>query len=345
VDVAKMKAEFLQQYYDRHGIPLRSRLIGAFSRQMKWASRFPALFNGFFGVPVFRKLANRIIGFHPERTLPRMAGQTLRHWFRKRVPQPGHAASDRKVFFFCDEFTNYNDAEIGKKAILLLEGLGYTVMMPDHGESGRTWLSKGLLRKARAIANRNIRIFSSLVTERTPLIGLEPSAILSFRDEYVDLADEAMLPAARELASHCFTLEEFIAREAREGRIDRNRFHDEKKYLLVHGHCYQKALSDMQHTIDCLQLPTGYAVTLIPSGCCGMAGSFGYEREHYPIAQAIGELVLFPAVRSAAPTTFIVAAGTSCRHQVKDGTGKQAHHPAEILHDALRPNTIGAKGS
>lgn len=339
VDIAKMKAEFLQQYYNRNGVPFRARLIAGFSKQMKLVSKFPGLFNWFYGVPVFRRTANRLTGFHPDRTMPKLANQTLVSWYRKEYLSK--KSSDKslenkgKIYFFCDEFTNYNDVEIGKRSILLLEALGYQVVIPDHLESGRTYLSKGLVKRAAEIANQNIERLSPYVTLETPLIGIEPSAILTFRDEYPDLAIETNRSKAIELAKAAFTIEEFLAQQFKAGLIDRNLFTTESKNILIHGHCYQKALSSQQYISNCLEIPVNYKTSVIPSGCCGMAGGFGYEKEHYAISQQVGELVLYPAVRAAAQNDIIAASGTSCRHQVKDGTGKVALHPVEILFDAL----------
>ena len=333
VDVAKMKAEFLQQYYDKNGIPFRARLIANFSRQMKLVSKFPGLFNWFYSVDIFRKIAHTLVGFHPERSMPKLAKQTLLNWFHKRKVDA--APYKKKLYFFCDEFTNYNDVEIGKKGILLLEALGYEVIIPKHNESGRTYLSKGLVKKAAGIANQNIQLLAGLVTKEAPLIGIEPSAILTFRDEYIDLAAEENYQRAKELAANSYTIEEFLTMQLEAGMIDRSLFTTASGKILIHGHCYQKSLSSQKFISSCLEIPANYKTSLIPSGCCGMAGGFGYEKEHFTVSQQVGELVLFPAVRAAGVDDIIVASGTSCRHQVKDGTGKKAFHPVEVLYDAL----------
>ena len=241
----------------------------------------------------------------------------------------------KKVYLFCDEFTNYNDAHIGIKAIQLLNKLGYEVLMPAHGESGRTWLSKGLVRKAKIIANQNIALFSPLVTDATPLIGIEPSSILTFRDEYPDLATDQNLDAAKALAGNAFLIDEFIAREINQGRITKDQFNANKRAILLHGHCQQKAVGSLADSIKILSFPENHTVETIPSGCCGMAGSFGYEKEHYDVSMKIGELVLFPSVRKHSGTCTVAAPGTSCRHQIKDGTGTKALHPVEVLFEAL----------
>lgn len=328
VDVAKLKAEFLQHYYDANGAPLRSRIIASFNLLSRIGSVFPAFYNlvSKSGLPQF-------FGFSPLRRIPALGPFTLKKWYSNHRPEV--KKSKRKVLFFCDEFTNYNDTAIGIKAIRLLWQLGYEVTVPEHRESGRTWLSKGFVRKAREIANANVKALSRLVDADTPLIGLEPSAILTFRDEYPDLVDDDLLEDSRKLAKHVYLFEEFIAGEAEKGNISPRLFTKEKRLIKLHGHCQQKALASLQASVKCLSLPENYSVEIIPSGCCGMAGSFGMEKEHYTISMAIGELVLFPAVRKAAENTIIAAPGTSCRHQIKDGTQKTALHPAEVLFDAL----------
>lgn len=332
VDITKMKAEFLQQYHEKNGIPLRSRLIANFSGQMRIASLAPFVYNFIFGNTWLRSKANSIAGFHPKRSMPLLAKATLRTWVQKSHFS-NHAG--KPVYLFCDEFSNYLDVEMGKKAVLLLQSLGYNVVIPEHVESGRTFLSKGLVKEAQKIANKNIDLLSGLVTHESPLIGLEPSAILTIRDEYLDLADEANKSTARQLSQHTYTIEEFLSREIHAGSIVSDRFTAEKREVVVHGHCYQKVLSSQRYLDTVLSLPKNYVVKIIPSGCCGMAGSFGYEKEHYEISQKIGELVLFPAIRKLPNATIIAASGTSCRHQIKDGTGRYAMHPVEILWDAL----------
>ena len=346
VDMTRMKAEFTQQYYRETGVPLRARLVGNFSRLMSLASLVPSAYNAIYSTPALRRIANRMVGFHPDRTMPALAGTTLRKWFAnvviptKEEPQlqsnrdSSFVGMTKNLLFFCDEFTNYNDVAAGQKAIQLMKRLGYTVTIPEHAESGRTYLSKGLVDDAKKLAIRNVTLLRDLVTDETPLIGLEPSAILTFRDEYPDLVPDNLKDDARRIAKNTFLFEEWFAREIDNNRIDRSQFTTEARQVRIHGHCHQKALSSMISVKKTLSLPQNYSVQLIPSGCCGMAGSFGYEVEHYELSMQIGELVLFPAVRNA-PDAIISAVGTSCRHQIKDGTGRRAQHPAEILFDAL----------
>jgi FAD/FMN-containing dehydrogenase/Fe-S oxidoreductase len=339
VDVAKLKAEFLQHYYDANGVPLRSLLIANFTRMARLGSIFPAAYNVAMTAPGISGLVKLLSGFATKRSMPTLQRQTLRAWHKNRKTKPGNAqtlaANGKTVYLFSDEFTNYNDAHIGQQAIELLERLGYRVLIPHHLESGRTWLSKGLVRKAKEIVNKNIELLSPLIGEDTPLVGVEPSAILTFRDEYPDLATDAHLKAANHLAKHAYMIDEFLANEMDAGRIRSEQFTSSQKHILLHGHCQQKAVAAMAPTQKLLSLPANYRIETIPSGCCGMAGSFGYEKEHYELSMKIGELVLFPSVRSAAEEVIIAAPGTSCRHQIKDGTGRNALHPVEILWQAL----------
>jgi FAD/FMN-containing dehydrogenase/Fe-S oxidoreductase len=337
VDIGKMKAEFTHQYYESHGIPMRSKLIANFSKQMKLASIAPWVFNGVFGTPALRKIANKMVGFHPDRSMPTLHSHTLKNWWlkKKSVSKDTAGALEKKVYLFCDEFTNYNDVEVGEKAIELLESLGYQVIIPDHKESGRSYLSKGFVKEAQKLAVENVSLLKDKITYDTPLIGIEPSAILSFRDEYVDLVPESQRNDAQKIAEHALLFEEFIAREIDAKRINKTAFTQEKQLIKLHGHCHQKALSTLTASKKAMSLPENYQVQLIPSGCCGMAGSFGYEEEHYAVSMQIGELVLFPTVRQQPDDVIIAASGTSCRHQIKDGTGRKALHPVEILWNAL----------
>jgi FAD/FMN-containing dehydrogenase/Fe-S oxidoreductase len=334
VDMAKLKAEFLQHYYDANGVPLRARMIANFALSSRLVSMTPWIWNFLFGTPAIRKVLNRIVGFHPNRTIPMLHNTTLEKWYRKDQKTEKPKAKNR-VYLFCDEFSNYNDVPLGQKTIQLLQRLGYEVIIPDHLESARTWLSKGLIRKAKKIANENVRKLAPLISEETPLVGIEPSAILGFRDEYIDLAEGALKESARTLSKNCLMLDEFIIREYEAGRIKSEQFIQKEQLIKLHGHCFQKSLASVVPTVRALEIPKGYKVQMIPSGCCGMAGSFGYEKEHYDLSMKVGELVLLPTVRQQPPEVIIAAPGTSCRHQIHDGTGRTALHPAEILFDAL----------
>lgn len=333
VDMAKLKAEFLQHYYDANGVPFRSTLIANFTASAKLGSIAPGIYNFVMQNKILGGIIKRAVGFAVERSMPAISKQTLMAWYRKNYVAPQHPI--KRVYLFCDEFTNYNDAHIGIKAVQLLTALGYDVVIPVHEESGRTWLSKGLVRKAKIIANKNIELLSAVVSDQSPLIGIEPSAILTFRDEYPDLATVQNIEAAENLSQNSFYIDEFIAKEIQAGNITKEVFTTNAKTIVLHGHCQQKAVGSLADSVTALSLPTNYTVQTIPSGCCGMAGSFGYEKEHYDVSMKIGELVLFPSVRKNASSCTVAAPGTSCRHQIKDGTGEKALHPVEILLEAL----------
>jgi Fe-S oxidoreductase len=318
---------------------LRSWIIARFADSARLASLAPWLYNAILQTPVLRRIANRILGFHPDRTMPRLNHTPLHKWFAQRKPLQSKRGTIGRVHLFCDEFTDFNDLDAGIATVELLELLGYEVVLPKHVESGRASLSKGLVRRAKHFAEENVRLLSPLVSQEEPLIGIEPSAILGFRDEYPVLVEPSLRDAAKNLAPHCLMLDEFIAREISAGRITSSSFTGEAKTVHVHGHCHQKALSSVQPTLSMLSLPENFTVREIPSGCCGMAGSFGYEKEHYEVSMKIGSLVLFPVAEMLDPMALIAAPGTSCRHQIHDGTGRRAMHPAVILRNALQQSS------
>jgi FAD/FMN-containing dehydrogenase/Fe-S oxidoreductase len=333
VDMAKLKAEFLQHYYESNGIPLRTHLIANISKINQLGSLAPKLYNYVNQHPKMGSLIKKQLGFAEERSIPKLHQTTLKKWYKKE----GKKIKDKgkTVYFFADEFTDFNDTDIGIKAIQLLERLGYDVIIPKHHESGRTYLSKGLVKKAQAIANKNIDLLKDLISKETPLVGIEPSALLTFRDEYKDLASQELKSSANELAENCLMIEEFLWQEMQAGRIKKEQFTENTKKVSFHGHCYQKALASTLPVKEVLSFPENYTANEIDSGCCGMAGSFGYEAEHYQLSMQIAELKLLPAVRKAKPTTLLAASGTSCRHQIKDGSQREAQHPVEVLFDAL----------
>lgn len=333
VDVAKFKAEFLQHYYDIHHVPFRAWLIAWLPRLYSPGMMMRPVTNFLTGTALFK----RMIGFSVRRPVPALSPVTLRGWRRKHERKRYKVNGGKgSVCLFADEFTNYNESDIGTKAVMLLERLGYDVIIPRHRESGRTFLSKGLLRSARKVAVSNIMMLRDIVTDERPLIGIEPSALLTFRDEYPEIAGSALTGDARALARNAFLFEEFICREMDKGNISSAQFTDTPMKVLLHGHCQQKAIASTAPTIRMLSLPVNYRVEEINDGCCGMAGAFGYEKEHYDLSMKIGEMVLFPAVRNAADDTVITAPGTSCRHHIADGTGRKALHPVEVLYDALK---------
>jgi len=334
VDMAKLKADFLQNHYDGNPVPFRSTLIANFPTLMLTASRFRFLSNAVLKSKGLSWLLKLMIGFAPERPLPQLSGIKLQKWYQKH---PSALQEKKgKVFLFNDEFLNVTDSHIGIEAILLLEKLGYEAVIPKHTFSGRTYLSKGFVKKAKQLAETNVFLLKNLITDEAPLIGIEPSAILSFRDEYPELVRDDLKEAAKKLALNTLMFDEFIVGEIEKGNILPEQFTSEPLEIKLHGHCHQKSLATTSATKKMLQLPVNYRVAEIPSGCCGMAGSFGYEKEHYELSMEIGELVLFPEVRKAADDVVIAAPGTSCREHIAHGTGRKALHPVEILYRALK---------
>lgn len=340
VDMAKLKAEFLQHYYDTRGISVSAFLIAHIGRIHKLNAKFPALYNALFSNRFIAGLVKHTLGFAKKRQLPLLSSSSFESWLRHNgymKSEGNRMQSDKpEVLFFIDEFTNYLEAEKGIATVKLLSRLGYTIQFSPGLESGRTYISKGLLRKARKIADSNISRFRGVLHENRYLIGVEPSAVLTFRDEYPDLASKDLRKDAIQLSKFCLTIEEFIAAELLAGRIDKKLFTTERMHIMLHGHCQQKSISSTTAAIAMLSIPENYTVEEIKSGCCGMAGAFGYEKRHYDLSLKIGELVLFPAIRASKPGTIICAAGTSCRQQILDGTGVQALHPVEVLVNAMR---------
>ena len=327
VDMASLKAEFLYQYQKTNPVSLRSKVIAHNAKINAIAHRFAGIYN-FIGTKSWFK---SLIGIHSKRSLPLLQSKTLRQWF-SNIQQHNHSKS---VYLFCDEYTNHFDVELGKKTILLLNKLGYKVVMPAHSESARAYISKGFLKEAAAIATENVTVFSALTSSVMPLIGIEPSAILGFRDEYPNLVDSKLKSTAENLAKNVFTIEEFLANEMNAHKIDVSKFTTKKETVYYHGHCHQKALSSNAFAEAILGIPSNFKVETIDSGCCGMAGSFGYEKEHYNLSQQIGEDRLFPSLRELNADVIVSASGTSCRHQIRDGINKTALHPVEILYNAL----------
>jgi FAD/FMN-containing dehydrogenase/Fe-S oxidoreductase len=336
VDMAKMKSEYLQHWYDKHGVPLRTFLIAYISTFNKIGSFIPGMYNFFLRNKAFSGLFKKSIGFAAQRSIPLIGKTSLRSWLKRNLSMLNPANPVRTVCLFIDEFTNYQDTEAGIAAVRLLTSLGYRIEVTDHDLSARTFISKGLLRKARKIAVKNINILADLIDENKPLIGIEPSAILGFRDEYPDLVKGDLKAKATKIAINSFLIDEFIANEFREERIKRESFTGNELRILLHAHCQQKAVASSACSIEMLSIPEKYSVSEIPSGCCGMAGSFGYEKEHFELSNRIGNLVLFPEIRNSGSEVAIAAPGTSCRHHIKDGTGRIARHPVEILYEALR---------
>jgi FAD/FMN-containing dehydrogenase/Fe-S oxidoreductase len=335
VDVAALKAEFLHQYYKSNKPTFRDKAFAFSTKSNRLASIFPALSNFVKTNGFTSKIIKKRLGVAQERALPINSNKTLDKIIQNSLKQLNSTISKKtKIYLFSDEFTNYLESEIGQDALVLLSELGYEIKYVSHEESGRTFISKGFLEEAKKVADKNVAIFKNHINENAVLVGIEPSAILTFRDEYIRLADDQ--EAAKQIAEHTYLLEEFLAKQIKAGEITSEAFTEEAKDIKIHVHCYQKALSNQKCTYDILNLPKNYKPTLIASGCCGMAGSFGYEEEHYEVSMKVGEQSLFPAVRNAEINTIIAANGTSCRHQIKDGTNKEALHPITVLRRALK---------
>ncbi|WP_239057369.1 FAD-binding and (Fe-S)-binding domain-containing protein [Muricauda sp. TY007] len=331
VDVAALKAEFLYNYQEANGYSLRSKLFAYNTQLNAIGSKVAGITNWMYESKSIGGMLKKAVGVAPERHLPKVGRFDFKNHLKKyRVKRTD--ISKKQIVLYIDEFVKYLDIQVGKDAIELLCRLGYDVEL-FYGESGRTYLSKGFLKQAKKLVAQNMENLKDVLNQGTPIVGLEPSAILSFRDEYQRLHEDK--EQLSKLASNSFLIEEFLAAEIAAGHISSDSFTDEEKTIKIHGHCHQKALSNQKVTFDVLNLPKNYKVTIIPSGCCGMAGSFGYEKEHYEVSMQVGGLKLFPAVEKSPVETLIAANGTSCRHQIKDGTKREAQHPVSILRQAL----------
>ena len=348
VDMTRLRAEVLQYIYDKNGIPFRTWLVAHNADIQHLGSLFPHLYIWFATNKLTSKILKKTVGFAPERTIPKIRFQTSDFRFqisdfRFQTSEFRFQTSDfrGKIYLFLDEFTKYQEAELAHTFILLLNRLGYEVIIPKHVESGRAAISKGCLKQAKKYAEKNLRLLKDIISDESPLVGIEPSCILTFRDEYPDLVNAEHRQDAKRLAADCLLFDEFLMREVEKGHITSDMFSDIRAEIWLHGHCHQKALVGVEKSAAVLDLPRGTTVHVIPSGCCGMAGSFGYEKEHYKTSIAIGEMILFPAVRKAVENNtidspvFIAAPGTSCRTQIFDGTGIKALHPIEILYRLL----------
>lgn len=404
VDMTRLKAEYMQHRFNAMGIPFRSFMVAHMTDIQRVGVMAVSVYNFFATWKVSSAILKKMLKFSEQRAIPILSSRTLRArginiaigkgfivasgngtassdgvTLADRIISVGGALrQNRRVFLFADEFTNYMEAELGVKFVELLTRLGYEVVIPKHVESGRAAMSKGLLKVARRLALQNVLMLRDIVSEDAPLVGIEPSCILSFRDEYPALVGgavrgegvkmkgnraacntignmnvntddnideiEDIVRSSKELGKNCLLFDEFIMREVAAGRISADMFTSAPAEVWLHGHCHQKALVGVEASAAMLRLPVNYKVNVIPSGCCGMAGSFGYEAEHYHTSMAIGEQVLFPAVRAVEQCKkenplahyIISAPGTSCRQQILDGTGVTALHPVEVLWEAVR---------
>lgn len=343
VDMTRLRAEVLQHYYDRHGTPQRSWMVARMATIEKLGRKVRPLYNYMAEWKHSTAIIKHVVKFAQERSIPKLSPKTMRELVEEEqaLLTEGYKKPKGELLLFADEFTDQQEAELGLTFARLLMKLGYRVIIPKHVESGRAAISKGCLKLAKEIAYDNVAMMGIIVSEKHPLIGIEPSAILTFRDEYPDLVPAEWRENAIELGKNCLLYDEFLVKEMKAGRISADDFKTDEIEIWLHGHCHQKALVGIDKTVEMLKLLSGAKVHVIPSGCCGMAGSYGYEKEHYKTSLEIGEMILFPAVRKAVAQpeghpTFVAAPGMSCRQQIYDGTGVKAVHPLEILAKFLR---------
>jgi Fe-S oxidoreductase len=337
VDMAKIKFEFLAHYYETHPVSRRTKLFADIARWSRLSSgRLAPLINLGLKNPILRWGLQQYAGIDRTRRLPEFARQPFNVWFNRRPyslrPTNPTGGKKRKVILFNDTFNTYNYPHVARSAAELLEAAGFVVGLPGHKCCGRPMISKGLVKEARAAAKDTVQRLAPFARAGIPIVGLEPSCILSLRDEYLYLLPDN--PDVHIVADNTYTFEEFFTELAASGDLHL-RFTDQPKRLLLHGHCHQKALIGTGPTEKAITLPANYEVEVVDSGCCGMAGAFGYEAEHYHVSMAMAERRLLPAVRTASADTIVVAPGVSCRQQILHGTGRNAAHPAEVLREAL----------
>lgn len=337
VDMAKMKAEYLQHYYDQKGAPLSAYLFGYYTALSRLGALVPGLTNWLMQFVLTRWILNLVFGISRERQMPLYAEQTFRKMFQAHRRAHGvRGSAEKTVWLYVDPFTEYTEPVIAMSAVKVLEAADYRVEILPLADDGRTFISKGLIRQAKKLANQNVRTMSALLDEfpGRMVVGLEPSSLLTFRDETIDLVDDELRAAAKQFAARCMLFDEFVDREQAAKRFEVAWTAPQQPEVLLHGHCHQKALVGVGATERVLAR-AGYQTRTLATGCCGMAGSFGYEADHYDVSMKIGELVLFPELRKAGQEQSIAAPGTSCRHQIKDGVNRVAEHPAVLLAQRL----------
>jgi Fe-S oxidoreductase len=328
VDMAKLKYEFLDHYHRANGLPLRNRLFGGIERLNRIGSTLAPVSNWLANSGINRWLMEVFAGIDRRRPLPQFASETFESWFKKHQVQGD--GSKGEVVLFSDTFNNYNTPNVAIAATRFLEKSGYRIVLVDKKCCGRPMISKGMLSQAKENAAWNVDKLASYAVKGTPIVGLEPSCLLTLRDEYPEFIRTS---AAKKVAENSFMLEEFVVREHKEGKLTLRSRGNGKKALL-HGHCHQKALIGTAPTIAMLKA-AGYEVSEVDSGCCGMAGSFGFEKEHYDLSLKIGNRRLAPTVKSAGADVEIVAPGISCRQQIDHLAQRQAKHPAELLWESV----------
>ncbi|SHF77948.1 FAD/FMN-containing dehydrogenase [Fodinibius roseus] len=346
VDMARMKAEFMQGWHEDKGISPGERFFGQAARIYPLAGIWPRLSNWMMRQPAVKEVLQQWLGIDKRRDLPAFAPQPFMEWYQKRSKSsdprrrgsaqandlqslPETAGGGQKVVLLIDIFTNYHDPEIARAAVRFLEATGHQIIIPGFHELGRPQLSKGMVKHAKKVLDQNLPRLATYANRGFPIVGLEPSEILTLRDEYLDLCDDEQLTSAEMVAAQSFTFEEF-ARKVLSAASNNTPPPSGTRKVYIHGHCHAKALIGNSATRQALQL-SGYETDVLQTGCCGMAGSFGYEKDHYEVSMDIGELTLFPAVRSLPDEALVCAPGFSCRHQISDGVGKRAWHPAELM--------------
>jgi Fe-S oxidoreductase len=338
--MAKLKYEFLDHYFQANGLPFRNKIFGHINRVNRWGSRFAPFSNWASNNPIGKLFAGLILGVHSRRSFPAFARETLPKWFAGReIPlnpplpkgETDHVATSNTVVLFNDTFMNYNYPQVGKAAVELLEAAGLRVVLANGGCCGRPMISKGMLDEATAHAHDTVDLLYPYAEQGIPIIGCEPSCLLTFRDEYPELVKN---DKAAKVAENSYMIDEFLTMLAEKGELELE-FKDAGKKILFHGHCHQKSLVGTDSSLAVLRLPPGNEVELINAGCCGMAGSFGFEKEHYQVSMDIGEYALFPAVNAKGPEWEVAVMGVSCRQQIEHGTGRPARHLVEVLRDSL----------
>jgi FAD/FMN-containing dehydrogenase/Fe-S oxidoreductase len=330
VDVAKLKAEFLQFYYRDRPRPLGHRLAANIHRFNRLAASFAPLVNWLQTRDLARRLLDSFAGIDPRRSLPPLHRRHFRRWFARHRPD-ANAGRVGKVMLLADCFTTYNEPQIGEAAVRVLERAGYAVELADVSCCGRPMIGKGMLYETRSLIQREAPALARRVADGTPLLGTEPSCLLTLADEWAELAPGA---ETRKVAAASHLVDSWLVKQIQTGRCELPMMPRSEKCVL-HGHCHQKALLGVAASAPALRLIPGLDVTVLDAGCCGMAGMFGYEREHYDLSVKIANLALLPAL-SAAPDALVVAPGTSCRHQIKDLAHRKALHPLEVVADAMR---------
>ena len=332
VDMAKLKYEFLGNYFKANGLPRRNRIFGNIAKYSAWGSRLAPFSNWLAASPIGKLFSNHFLGVHPNRSVPGFTRQTFPQWFRsRRRGGDSRIAPTQTVVLLNDTYMNYNYPGVGKAAVALLEAAGFKVELADAPCCGRPMISKGMLDAAAANAAHNVSLLHAYAGQGIPIIGCEPSCLLTLRDEYPQLVPG---PEAQTVAQHSYLIDEFLVKLRAEGRLELE-FNDLEKKVLFHAHCHQRSLAGTAPSLDALRLPPGYQVELVNAGCCGMAGSFGYEKEHYDLSMTIGAEALFPAVNAKGPDWEVAVMGVSCRQQIEHGTGRNARHLAEVLAEAL----------